>query len=197
VLAGALADRVRALAGDDGGAGLLASDGPLVSDAVARAVAAWPAGAAPPVRLPVAGRWSLAAEDAHADAVGRVALWRGGTRVADDARAVGLAYARMARPVGLALLEVDAAGEFGAFADGPALRDRLLDPATPATVAAVDAGDGGAPWLVVTLAALVATRRLAVVLPAGATLAEVARDGSALEVLLRHHAGPVVCHAVG
>ncbi|MFP4269393.1 MAG: hypothetical protein ACLFTL_02370, partial [Alphaproteobacteria bacterium] len=140
---------------------------------------------------------SLAAEAAHADAPGRVALWRGSTHVGDDARAVGWAYARLARPLGLTLLEVDERGEFGAFADTLAARDRLLDPTTPATVAAVDAGDDGPPWLTLTLAAIVDTRRLAVILPAGAAPADVAVAGSAFAAVLAHHRGVAVCHSVG
>ncbi len=165
--------------------------------ALARAGARWPAAAAPLVWLPVAGRWSRTEEEMRADAVGRIALWRGASHVAEDARAVGLAYARLARPVGLTLVEVDGRGEFGAFAAPLPLRDRLLDPATPATVAAVDAGDDGAPWLALTLAALVDSRRLVAVLPPGATAAEVAPPGSAFAAVLARHQGPVTCHAVG
>ncbi|MFP4126170.1 MAG: hypothetical protein ACLFU0_05940, partial [Alphaproteobacteria bacterium] len=124
-------------------------------------------------------------------------LWRGSTHVGDDARAVGWAYARLARPLGLTLLEVDERGEFGAFADTLAARDRLLDPTTPATVAAVDAGDDGPPWLTLTLAAIVDTRRLAVILPAGAAPADVAVAGSAFAAVLAHHRGVAVCHSVG
>ncbi len=109
----------------------------------------------------------------------------------------GLAYARLARPLGLTLLEVDERGEFGAFADTLAARDRLLDPTTPATVAAVDAGDDGPPWLTLTLAAIVDTRRLAVILPAGAAPADVAVAGSAFAAVLAHHRGVAVCHSVG
>jgi len=164
---------------------------------LARAVATWPGEAAPLAWLPVAGRWSRGSEEVQAGVVGRIALWRGASHVADDARTVGLAYARLARPVGLTLLEVDARGEFGAFAEPLPLRDRLLDPATPATVAAVDAADDGAPWLALTLAALVDSRRLAAVLPPGATPAEVGPPGSAFAAVLAHHPGPVTCHAVG
>ncbi len=199
MLADALADRIRALARSDdaGAASCVASDTERVAAAVRRAQAGWPRDAAPLVRLPVAGRWSHAVEVVHGDAPERVALWRGSTHVADDARAVGFAYARLARPIGFTLIEVDERGEFGAFTDQLAVRARLLDPTTPATVAAVDAGDDGPPWLALTLAAIVDTRRLAVILPSGAVPADVAVAGSALAAILAHHDGVVVCHTVG
>jgi len=175
----------------------MASDTARVTAAMARARAGWPRGTASLVRLPVAGRWSYVAETVHADAPERVPLWRGSAHVADDARAVGLAYARLARPTGVTLLEVDERGEFGAFADTLAARRRLLDPTTPATIAAVDAGDDGPPWLAFTLAAIVDTRRLAVILPAGAAPADVAVAGSAFAAVLAHYEGVVVCHTVG
>jgi hypothetical protein len=181
----------------EGRTGCLAAAGDSVGRALARAAAGWPGDAAPLAWLPVAGRWSRAAEEASADAPGRIALWRGASHVADDARAVGLAYARLARPVGLTLLEVDAHGEFGAFAEPLPLRATLLDPATAATVAAVDADDDGAPWLAATLAALVDSARLVAVLPPGATATEAAPPGSAFAAVLAHHPGPVTCHVVG
>jgi hypothetical protein len=199
MLVEALSDRMLALTRDQEAAtaACLASDSDVVSEASARARAAWPKTVAPFVRLPVAGRWSLEAELARDDAPERVALWRGGVRVADDARALGLAYARVARPVGLTVLEVDARGEFGAFGDALTVRDRLLDPRTPATVAAVDAGDDGPPWLAFTLAAIVDTRRLVAILPAGATAVEAAVHGSAFAAVRAHYAGVIVCHTLG
>lgn len=198
MLADALVDRIRALAqAGRPAAGFVASDGERIAAAAARAQGGWPREVAPFVHLPIAGRWSFEAEAVHAGAPERIALWRGGSHVADDARAAGLAYARLAQPLGLALLEVDERGEFGAFTEPLSMRERLLDPATPAMIAAVDAADDGPPWLTLTLAAIVRTRRLVAVLPSGAEVADVTVAGSAFAAVLAHHAGPVTCHRVG
>ena len=190
--------RALALRADTAPPACIATDTPTVDAIVARARAGWPRGLAAFARVPVAGRWSHTAEAVRAEEPGRVALWRGSSHVADDARAVGLAYARLVKPVGLTLLEVDERGEFGAFADDLEVRARILAADTPATAAAVDAADGGAPWLTLTLAAILDTARLLVILPPGADdWAAATPPGSALAAVLASYDGPIAGHAVG
>lgn len=200
MLVDALADRIRGTArtAGTGAVGYVATETKAIVDASNRARASWPVDAARLVRMPVAERWRWVDDDPSAnERAQRIALWRGGSHVGDDARAAAVAYARLARPVALSLIEVDADGGFGAFGPELPLLVRLLDPSTPATVAAVDAADGGAPWLTLTLAAVLDAERLAVVLPPGADPADVARPGSALAAVLARARVPVVCHVVG
>lgn len=199
MLIDALADRIRGTvrAAAATTVAYVATETSLVTAASARARANWPADAVRLVRMPVAERWRWAEDGpAAAGSDHRIALWRGATHVGDDARAAAAAYARLARPVALSLIEVDERGGFGPFTPDLPLLARLVDPATPATVAAVDAADGGAPWLTLTLAAVLDARRLVVVLPAGAEPADVARANSAFAALLARARAPVVCHVV-
>jgi len=161
------------------------------------AMRGWPAGGAPLVQVPVAERWRWAAGGEPATEDGRrrrLPLWRGGGQVADDARASAVAFARL-HPAGLALVEVDASGAFGAFDTHLPALARLLDPTAPPTVAAVDAADDGPPWLTLTLAAVTAAVRVAVVLPLGAEPGEVAPAGSAFAALLDRRPD-LTCHVV-
>ncbi len=147
--------------------------------------------------MPIADRWRWRPADEDLDDALRVPLWRGGNHAGADARAAGFAYAKLGPPVALTLLEVDEVGNLGAFEWATPDRAVLLDMRTPATVAAVDASDGGPPWLTLTLAAVLAARRIAVVLPTGAGIDDVAPDGSAFAAVRRHARVPLVCHGVG
>lgn len=165
-------------------------------EAFARAMTRWPAGCAPPLRVPVAERWRWTAA-AEGQGERRLPLWRGGHHAGDDARSAAWAYEELTRPLGATIIAVDERGCFGAFEETLPARATLLDPRTPPTVAACDAVDDGPPWLTFTLAALLAVERVAVVLPAGAEPETVAAAGTALATLLAHAAVPVTLHGVG
>ncbi|MEO1089085.1 MAG: 6-phosphogluconolactonase [Pseudomonadota bacterium] len=103
---------------------------------------------------------------------------RGSDSVGGDLQAAALDVARLPRPYDAVVLDVGEDGRIAGMApdvDGLGL---LLDPTTPATLAAVDRADPGGQMLTLTVAALIAT---GVVLVVGRGAAEATVLGRAYE----------------
>ncbi len=151
----------------------------------------------------VGARWIPPAGAAPAPAATpfvEIPLWRAGAHAGEDARDAAFALSLRSRPASATVIGLGWDGRLGALRTSLPGYDVLTGPATPATVAAVDDDAGGAPWVLLTLAALVDATSLNVVMPAGmseASLRELLAVATPARALVERAALPTLFHAIG